>query len=56
MGAMDIAVIAAVAAVILGALRYILREKKRGKKCVGCPYSGCCSGKGSGCGSSEESI
>lgn len=23
---------------------YIHREKKRGKACIGCPYSGSCSG------------
>ncbi len=37
-----IAVIA-LAAVIFFAVRYIVREKKKGNKCVGCPYAGeCC--------------
>lgn len=34
------------AAIILFAvgasLRHIIREKKRGVKCIGCPDSGCC--------------
>ena len=30
------------AAVLFLAGRYIYREKKRGVKCVGCPYAGSC--------------
>lgn len=38
------------------AVRYIIKEKKRGVKCVGCPSGGCCSGGADadhscGCGS-----
>ncbi len=30
---------------ILGtAAGYVYREKKKGSKCIGCPYSGSCSG------------
>ena len=36
-----IAVIVLVAVVFLAG-RYIYREKKRGVKCVGCPYAGSC--------------
>ena len=37
-----IAVIA-LAAVIFFAVRYLVREKKKGNKCAGCPYAGeCC--------------
>ena len=25
------------------AIRYIIKEKKKGTKCIGCPYSGSCS-------------
>ena len=33
-------IIIAVIAVIVGlAIWYIVREKKRGKKCIGCPYA-----------------
>lgn len=41
-----LAVIAIVAAVFLAA-RYIYKEKKKGKKCIGCPYCDSCSGKDS---------
>ena len=40
----NVIVIAVVAAIIGGALWYIRREKRRGKKCVGCPYANQCSG------------
>ena len=42
---MNLATILAVvvlAAVLFLAGRYIYREKKRGVKCVGCPYAGSC--------------
>ena len=46
-------VIIAVVALILGlAGLYIRKEKKAGKTCVGCPYSGNCSGGCSGCSGS----
>ncbi len=38
----------AIGAVILGIIalsaRYIYKEKKKGKTCIGCPYSGSCGG------------
>ena len=40
----NLIVIAIVAAIVGGALWYIRREKKKGKKCVGCPYASQCSG------------
>lgn len=45
-----------VAAIILiailgGAIAYIIKAKKNGQKCVGCPYSKTCSSKeNGGCG------
>ena len=36
-----IAVIAIIA-IIFFAARYIYKEKKRGTKCIGCPYAGNC--------------
>ena len=44
----SIAVIAIVAAVLALAVGYIIKAKKRGVKCVGCPEGGSCSGS---CGS-----
>ena len=35
--------IIALAAIVFFAVRYLVREKKKGSKCVGCPYAGeCC--------------
>ena len=41
----DVIAIVAVALVLAGAICYIVRAKRRGQKCVGCPYSkgGCTS-------------
>ncbi len=39
-------IIIAVLVVIIGlAAFYVIREKKKGKKCIGCPYSCCCDSK-----------
>lgn len=40
----DLAIIALVAAIAGLAGRYIYKSKKAGKTCIGCPYSGQCSG------------
>lgn len=46
-----------VALLVGGALFYIIKERKKGVKCIGCPYakncSGGCGGNSSGCGSGE---
>ncbi|MBE6532023.1 MAG: FeoB-associated Cys-rich membrane protein [Ruminococcaceae bacterium] len=46
-------------AIIVGlAVAYIIKAKKSGKKCIGCPDSSACSGKCSSCScgcSSKES-
>ena len=36
----DILIILAVLLVVGGASLYIWRAKKRGQKCIGCPYAG----------------
>lgn len=43
MGFVDYAILAVILAVVGGAIIYIYRAKKKGKKCIGCPDSGCCS-------------
>ena len=44
------AVIIAIVCFILGlAGGYVYREKKKGRKCIGCPHAGSCGG-GCGCG------
>ena len=45
----DFVVIAVVALVIGSAAAYIVKVKKSGRKCIGCPYSGSCSAQGKGC-------
>ena len=37
--------------IIGGAITYIVQAKKRGQKCIGCPYSGC---KTCSCGKKED--
>ena len=47
---MENIVILAVIGLILGAAAgYIWKEKKKGKKCIGCPDSGTCGGSCGGC-------
>lgn len=53
---MDSGAIIAIALVVLiigGALAYIIKSKKSGKKCIGCPYSASCGGT-CGCSSKKE--
>ncbi|MBO5415990.1 MAG: FeoB-associated Cys-rich membrane protein [Clostridia bacterium] len=52
MGAVDYIAIAAIVLIVGAAVFYIVRAKKRGEKCVGCPHSKQCGGK-CGCGHSE---
>ena len=42
----NLIVIAVIAAVVGGAVTYIIREKKHGAKCIGCPLAGNCANKG----------
>lgn len=51
----DIIVSVILAAVIGAAIVYVVRAKKRGEACIGCPYSKQCGGKcGGSCGSKTE--
>ena len=36
----DLIIIAVVLAVVIAVTVYIVRQKKKGVKCIGCPYSG----------------
>ncbi len=36
----DFIIAAVVVAILGGAAAYIIHQKKRGAKCIGCPYSG----------------
>lgn len=46
----DIIVIGILALIIGGIILYLVRARKRGEKCVGCPYAKQCAGK---CGSTN---
>ncbi|MBQ8380741.1 MAG: FeoB-associated Cys-rich membrane protein [Clostridia bacterium] len=45
MGPAEIIVIALIVLIVGGASFYIIRAKKRGDHCIGCPYSKQCGGK-----------
>jgi hypothetical protein len=40
----DVVVILVIALAVGGAIFYIIRAKKKGQKCIGCPYAKNCSG------------
>ena len=60
----DIIVLGIVAIIVGAAMAYIIKAKKAGAKCIGCPAAGTCSGKvdnnknaataGCGCGCGSE--
>lgn len=39
----DVIAVAAIVAVVGAALWYIIKSKKNGVKCIGCPHAGKCS-------------
>ena len=49
----DVVVILVIALAVGGALFYIIRAKRRGKKCIGCPYADSC---GKNCPSQQKQI
>ena len=49
MGSGEIIAIVLCTLIIGGALAYIIKAKKSGKKCIGCPDSSSCSGACSSC-------
>ena len=49
MNPIDYAIIAIVVAIIGSAIFYIIKAKKSGQKCIGCPYSKTCGSKCAGC-------
>lgn len=56
----DFIVIAILVAAVGAAMGYIVKAKKKGVRCIGCPAAGTCSGKhqeasGCSCGGSKES-
>ena len=57
MSVQDFIIIGIIAVIVGLALAYIIKAKKSGKKCIGCPDSGSCSGACSSCscGCSKDS-
>ena len=51
MSTTDYILLAVMLIILGGAIFYILKAKKSGQKCVGCPYSKSCSG---GCGGNGD--
>jgi hypothetical protein len=49
MGAGEIIAIVAITLIIGGAVFYIVKAKKSGRKCIGCPDGCSCSGKKKDC-------
>jgi hypothetical protein len=49
MGAIDYIILSVIIAIVGSAVYYIYRSKKSGKKCIGCPDSGSCSGSCQSC-------
>lgn len=43
----DMLVLLVIALLVAAAVFYIRKEKKKGAKCIGCPYSGSCGKKDS---------
>lgn len=39
----DIIIISLIALMLASAMTYIVKNKKQGGKCIGCPSAGCCS-------------
>ena len=53
----DWIVLAVIALIVGAAMAYIIKAKKSGKKCIGCPYSGSCGKEKAGgcsCGKTQE--
>lgn len=41
----DIILVMVIAVILVLAITYIRKEKKRGARCIGCPTAGACGGK-----------
>ena len=50
----NILVAAIIVAIVAAAAIFVIASKKRGRKCIGCPDSGTCSGGCPGCQSNSH--
>ena len=51
----DIIIVIILALIVVGVCLYIRKEKKKGSKCIGCPYGAACAAKAEGKGCAEHS-
>ena len=54
MNAATVLAVIAIAAMLFFAARYIYREKKKGKACIGCPYADSCPKHRQGCNGERD--
>lgn len=52
----NILIVAIVAVILGGAIYYIIKEKKKGAKCIGCPYAKECASKKNNCNCSSDKL
>ena len=50
----DIIIVAVIVVIVTLAAGYIIRAKKSGQKCIGCPSSKVCGSKNCNCGCSDK--
>ena len=50
----DYIALAIVAIIIIAVISYIIKRKKKGAKCIGCPYADCPSKRNGNCCNSEN--
>ena len=50
----DAIIIIAIVLIVGGASFYLIRAKKRGQKCIGCPYAKECGGRSCSCNCNKE--
>lgn len=44
----DLIIVAVILIIVGAAIAYIVKEKRKGTKCIGCPAAGACSGNACG--------
>ncbi len=49
----DLIIIAVLLIIVGSAVTYIVKAKKSGKKCIGCPHADSCPSKNCGCGNKD---
>ena len=50
----NVILIAVIGLIVGAAVGYIVRQKRKGTKCIGCPYASSCPSGKSGCGCEKK--